>query len=187
MRRKTESLLFKFAVIFIGFTVVMIGLSAVITYGNQTTIYLQQCEERLQNISQYLDLLIEAEGDEFIAYQEYMLENYDKVLIPKDFNTYLPEKHEFERLFAEKYPGKTLFKDIQFDELSDDVQLAFAKYKHEYWYLTFEEARSAFDVIYTYYVVPTGQKEHMYYVIDAIRDTIEVDGNEYLLLRLDVD
>ena len=186
MRKKTGSLIFKFAIIFIIFTVIAISLSAVITYIHQNDIYHKQCEERLHNISEYLEDLMVNDGEEFIAYQEYMIENSDKVLLPMDFDSYLPAKREFERLFSEKYPGRTLFEDIEFDEISEDVQLAFAIYKHEYWLLTYEDARSALDVIYTYYVVPTGEDRNVYYFIDAVREPKEVDGKEYINLLDDV-
>ncbi|WP_029318944.1 diguanylate cyclase domain-containing protein [Butyrivibrio sp. AE3004] len=73
MRKKTDSLLFKFAIIFVIFTMITIALSTIITYASQNSIYHKQCEERIQDIAEYLEKLMIADGDEFVV----ILENDD--------------------------------------------------------------------------------------------------------------
>ena len=113
--------------------------------------------------------------------------NYEKVLVPMDFDgNYRPAQQNFERLFRTYYPDKIYGVDIKFDELNEEVKLAYATYKYEYWLTVFEQTRDSFNLKYTYYVVPTGEDLHMYYMIDALREENVIDGVPYINLCLDV-
>ena len=185
--KKTDSLLFRFALIFLIFTIVTLLMSGVNTYINQTASYHRQCEENLQNLATYLEELLVADGKDFAMFQEHFLKHYDKILVPHDFSgDYRPAQAKFEELFAKRYPGKTLGVDIQYSELAEDVRMAHSIYTYEYWLNTFEKARDAFHLKYVYYIVPTGEHLHMYWMLDALREEKIVDGASYIELCTDV-
>ena len=87
MGKRTESLLFRFALIFCIFTVLTLVLSGFITFGQQTAIYKGQKEESLKQIARYLEAMIQEDGDEFLLYKNYMIEHYNEVQVPVDFTT----------------------------------------------------------------------------------------------------
>ena len=129
-------------------------------------------EESVQQLVSYLKDVIVEDGDDFLLYKNYIIEHRNEVKTPVDFTTedVFSSREKYETLFAQQYPGKILGKDIQFDELSSEVQEAFVVYNHEYYLDLFEKARSAFNVIYTYFVIPTGHELDMYFMIDAVRE-----------------
>jgi len=187
METKKDSLLFKFAVIFIIFTLVTLLMSGVNTYLNQTRSYKEQSENNLQQLAKYLQALIVADGENFLNYQNYFFKHRDRMFIPYDFaGDYQPEKKHFEKLFAEKYPNKTLGVDVKFDDMPEEIQLAFATYYHEYWHNTFEKARDSFGLKYAYYLIPGKEKLHMIWMIDMLRELKVVDEVEYIDLGVDV-
>ena len=67
------------------------------------------------------------------------------------------------------FEGTKRISKIDFDALSDEEKKAYFIYWHEYWLLTFEHAREAFDLPYTYYLVPKEDKFIMVYMIDGER------------------
>lgn len=181
MEKKTDSLLFKFGIIFLIFILVTLLTSGFNTYYNQNSFYKQQCEENIQRISAYLNELIKADGKDFLAYQKYILEHKDEILIPADFNgDWQPAQEHFENLFAEHYPEKTLHFDIQVEELDKETQIAYGVYSHEYWLSTFNKAKEAFGVAYVYYIVPAAEKNYMIWMIDGLDITKEIDGKKYV-------
>ncbi len=187
MEKKTDSLLFRFAIIFMTFSLVTLLMSGFNIYYNQTSAYKKQCEENLQRIADYLKELMLADGENFADFQNYFILHYDEVLVRYDFkDDYQSEQKKFESLFATKYPGKTLGVDIKFTELSDDVKKAYAAYRFEYWLNVFEKARDSFGIKYAYYLVPTKEDWHMYWVIDTVREEKTVDGIKYIAPCTDV-
>ncbi len=174
MRKKTDSLIFKFAIVFAVFTVVTLALTGVTTYVNQKSSYQKQCKENIGNICSYLESLIQSDAENFATLQNWWVKNQGAVLIPLDFDgDWRPAKKDFDRLFAKKYPGKALGVDIDFLSLDFDCQKAWAKWQFEYWLNVFESARPAFGVFYTYYMVPRGKDHHIYWMIDAVREPYE--------------
>ena len=187
MEKKTDSLLFKFAIIFTIFSLVTLTMSGLNIYYNQTNAYKQQCEDNIQHLAAYLKELMLADGENFVNFQEYFLAHYEEINVPIDFNgDYQPEQKKFEQLFDMQNPGKTLGVDIKFSELSDEVKLAYTTYRFEYWLNTFEKARDSFGIKYAYYVTPAKENLHMYWMIDALRDEKVVDGKSYIKLGIDV-
>ena len=179
--KRAESLFIKFGTVFAVFTIVVLILGGLVTYKLQERIYEQRIEETVTHLTQYLQVLIKADGEDFVQYQDYILEHGEEVLVPYDFDgDYLPALEEYERLFSDRYPGKTLGTDITFDELSDDVKKAFAVYTHEYWLYVFESATRVFNVDYTYYVTADDKPNHMRFIIDGVRDAKSVDGKDYI-------
>ena len=187
MLKKTNSLLFKFAVMFFVFAVIVIGLGGYITYHEQDRIYRGQCEEKIQNVSHYLSSLIKGDGEEFIAFRNYLVKHSEDIVLPVDFSSdYLDAQQEKDHLLATKYPGKTLGKDLDFEDLDDETLKAVTVYNYIYWTVVFEKARKDFGVIYTYLLYPTGKDRHMYYIIDGARLPKE-DNPKMLSICDDVD
>ena len=179
--RRGKSLLFRFGLMFTGFTVVVLVLTGIITYTQQMRTFRSSSEEQVRELGSYLEELILAEGDDFAIYQSYYLAHYSEIDIPYDFEEYHTAQKEFERQFAEEYPGMVYGTDISFDELSEELQKAYFIYRHEYWLLTFEKARKAFDLPYTYYLVPFEDTGEVMYMIDGERTERE-DMPGYLYL-----
>ncbi len=154
---------------------------------NHTSAYMAQNEQKLTSIVGYLARLTEMSGEEFEAYQRIMLEYGDEILIPLDFVDYHAAKVAFYKAFNEVYPDKTPGIDVSYDEMSKELKILYGTYKHEYWLNIFETAAKSFGIDYCYYVVPTGQDLHMYYMIDGVREEKEVDGSKYINLCIDVE
>lgn len=181
-------MVFKLMLFFIIMVLSVLVLTGLSTYANQTKIYRGECEQNLQNSVDYFSVLMESDGNEFIVYQELMLDLGDEINIPVDFNgDYHPAKIAFYDAFNSQYPGKSLGTDVDYMSMSRALKILFVTYKHEYWLHIFEEAQNSFDVTYTYYVVPTGEYLHMYYMIDAVREPRESDGGKYIDLNIDVE
>ena len=182
MRKKTDSLVFKTGIIFLIFTILTLVFSAFSTYYNQQNIYKIQCEENIRNIGEYLARLIQERGDEFITYQDYYLSHYKDINIPYDFTEYHTAKRKFQDEFRKAYPDMTYGVDVQFDELSDELQELWFICTHEYWLLAFEQAREAFDIPYSYYLYVKEDTFTVVYMIDGERTVKEVNGEQYLYL-----
>ncbi len=160
---------FKLGIVFEIFLIVTLILTGVTTYLSQMSIYRKQCQRNITNVASYLASLIEADGEDFLEYKKYYEEHYADVDIPMDAYDYTSYETEFEKLFAERYPGKTLGVDVSYDELDDDVKKAWFIYTHLYWLLTFEQARADFNLPYTYFLVPDEEQESNVYMIDGVR------------------
>ena len=174
----------KLIVLFVIMLLSIIIMTGVSSYAAQMAVQKEDAEQNLQNLVKYLVDIMENDKEEFIAYQKLSLKVSDKVNIPVDFDgDYHAAKIDFYEAFSNEYPGKSLGADIGYEEMSEELQVLYVTYKHEYWLHVFNETRDNFGVAYTYYVVPTGEELYMYYMIDALRDARE-DG--YLLLNLDV-
>ena len=192
--RKTDGLLFKFAMVFLIFTIVTLALSGFMTYVSQMGSYKAQCQDRLKKVGHYLDSLIKIGGDDFRNYQDYFMENYHDMEIPIGFTDYREKEAEFYELLAEQEPGKIYGKDISFDDLTPELKKAFAEYMHEFYLLSFEKANEDFGLAYTYYLdlekaepgaVDQDGKPYdysIYYVLDAERT--EREGSDGKLLHL---
>lgn len=185
---KTKSLSFKFSVMFAGITLVTLLLTFALSYINQSQIYSKQREESIQHIADYLEKLIKLDDDDFLTFQDYFIEHYKEYKIPVDFD--LEEtnrsRERYESLLAQYYPGMVLGMDITFEELEKEVKDAYAIWNYEYYRLTFEEAAPSFNIAYSYYLVPTGEPEHMYWFLDIGRDSSDIYGEDYLALCLDI-
>ncbi len=187
MEKKKRGLLFKFGLIFTVFTVIAVLLGGLATYYSQMESYRRQCEQNIRDIGAYLERLILQDKENFAIYQKYYMEHFAEVDIPFDFNNYRTAQAQYEKLFAMHHPGRTFGVDIEFEAMDPEVKKAWFIYYHEYWLLTFEEARAAFHIPYTYYLVPKEDIFYMVYMIDGER-TAKKDsdgkilylGDEYL-------
>lgn len=163
----------------------MTGLSS---YWSQSSIYTMESEQDLNEIVKYLAGMMAADGDEFVAYQEIMLTYGDQIDIPFNFDgDYHPAKIKFYQAFNKAYPGQSMGIDVKYLDMPEDLQILYGTYKHEYWLHVFEEVKYNFGAMYTYYIVPTGEPFHMYYVVDCIPEKRTKNGQELLQLNLDID
>ena len=121
---KKRNLTFKFTLMFAAFTFVTLVISSILSYYNQTKLYKEQREESIQYVASYLEELLIADGNEFPWYQKYFLEHYKELLIPHEFTAEdIPaSKGNYESLFAQFHPGKVLGKDINFEDLAEEVK-----------------------------------------------------------------
>ena len=186
--RRRDSLIYRLTMVFIMFGVLSVICCGIATYILQTRIYREQVEKNVRNITDYLQSLIKADGMDFVEYQNFLISHKDEINIPIDYDgNYLDAEEEFVSVFQQQYPGLVLGKDIAYEDLSNEVKMAHAIYTHEYWLTVFESAAKTFNVKYTYYVTPTDEPDHVYYVIDGIREKKTVDGREYIDLCTDIE
>ncbi len=184
-----QNLTSKFTVMFALFTIVTLIFISISSYINQTKLYNDQLEENAKSISTYLENILSSDGLDFVYYQEYFLSHTDTLKVPLTFSEYEAEesRKNFCKLFATRYPGKVLGKDIAFFELDEDIKEAFTIYKHEYYLLRFEKAREDFNLLYTEYIVPSKDKEnHVIFTLDGMRDERIIDGKKYIELGITV-
>ena len=182
MRKITDGLVFKFAIVMAFFAFITLSLTGFITYVSQTRVYKKQSCEEIQSLGYYLKELILAQGEDFINYQQCYFDYYKDANIPYDFSDTKEAEDQWLQTFSEEHPGKIFGKDITFEELSERARLAWFIKNHEYWLLTFESARAAFNIPYTYYLVPKEGIFNIVYMIDGERTSKEVDGKNYLYL-----
>ncbi|MEE5993401.1 MAG: GGDEF domain-containing protein [Oscillospiraceae bacterium] len=170
--KRKYGLLFKFGIIFLVFIILTLTATGIATYANQTQIYQKQQEQTLQSLAAYLAVNLEADGNDFAEYQEYFIEHCQDMDIPADFTEQdaLESRQKYERMFAETYPAKVFGEDIKFEELTQEIQNAYAIYNHEYYLLLFEKANELFNLTYTYYFVPTGEGVDVMFVLDGVRE-----------------
>ena len=168
--KESSSLRFKFSILFIIFAVIAIVTSGIETYTSQAEEYEEQCLQNIRNIGDYLESIIQEAGEEFVWYQNYYMNHYKELNIPYGFSEYLNAQRRYENMLV-KY-GISIQSDtrkINPSELPAEVQEAYCIYLHEYYLLTFENARKAFGLPYTYYLVPREEIFHMVYMIDGER------------------
>lgn len=186
---KTQTLTFKFTLLFASFMIVTLIISTTLSYLNQMYIYKNQREKLNQYVGSYLEELIQEDSENFLCYHDYFMSNYKNLLIPHDFDSkdVIKSKNLFETEFAKQFPGKTFSKDIKFDQLSAHLKELFTIYNHEKFLLQFEKARENFELIYTQYMVPPEDgKYELTYVLDCLREEKIVDGKKYIELGITV-
>lgn len=179
---KKGSVLTKFAVMFTIYALIIITISAIYTYLNQTKAYHTECENNLKELNAYVGMQLRKDGANFVEFKEYFKDHYEEMMIPADYSgDYVALEKEFETMFAKRYPGKAFLADMSFEELDEDLKLKYAEYTQAYWLTIFEETRDAFGLAYAYFVYPVDDL-HVCYMIDAVRGVKSVDGKEYLYL-----
>lgn len=191
MQKRTDSLLFRFGIIFLIFTVITLLLSGFTTYVNQMSAYRAQCETNIRNIGEYLAALMEDEDTGFSEFQENFLTHYDKLHIPIDFTEYTTAEAAFQEAVAREFPGLSYGEEITFDDLSEETQNLYLTYLYEYWTLLFEQAREAFDIPYSYYLIMDETEHNVIYMIDGERtvasDHVDSDYPNAVLRDIDAN
>lgn len=151
--RKRDSLVFKFTISSLIFSVIMLSITGVLTYVIQTDTYTKQCLDITRNVNRYLEYLMQKEGQNTVDYIDYYMEHYRNIEIPLDFEDYEEAMNNYEKIMNRDHPDQTLYVDTAFDELTDEAKEAFFIYDHEYWVTTFEAARDAFGLTNTCFTV----------------------------------
>ena len=147
----------------------------------------------MKQVAAYLELVLTIDGDDFIYWHDYFVPNCANLNIPHDFSEedVLNARNDFDELFEQKYPGKILGKDITFEELSEDVKIAYTVYNHEYYLLLFEQAKERFNLAWVEFIVPVEElpdnSMNVMYALDCLRDERIVDGNKYIQLGITVN
>ena len=178
LRNTTDSLLFGTALTFGFFIIVTLLMSAITVYIAQMKAYKAECIQNIRKIGDYLERQIQNSGQDFIAYQNYYMEHFAEADIPYEFDEYLEAQKNYEAIIAKTNPEFFEQKNMDFDSLSDEAKMAYFIYIHEYWILTFENARKAFNLPYTYYLVPKEKIYHMVYMIDGERTPKDQNGDK---------
>lgn len=163
----------------LGFMVVTTTIAGIATYRAQMKQYKNLCIDSIIDVGDYLTELIMDDPEDFADYTEYYAGHFDKLNVPIDFNEYVTAKNRFYEVFAVEYPGMALGTDIKPDELSDELQNLYYTYRHEYWLLTFEQARASFGLPYTYFLTLDDSTHEVIYMIDGERTPQE--GNPSLI------
>ena len=181
-----NSILFKFAIIFLLFIVLTLIETGILTYAYQESSYRKQQEKKLHDIADYLSLVIQVNGRDFANYQDFFLKHCKELLVPIDFTieSISESRRKFIDLFEEKYSLKNLSDNINIEELNHDVKMAYGVNMYEYYYTLFEEAKRRFNIAYVYYIVPNSNDLTACYMIDCIRE--KLPGNENYILLGDI-
>ena len=182
MRKHYISLLTKFGAIFFVFILLTLLVSGITLYQNQARIDRETRLNHMQQINTYLNSLTTHGGENFLAYQTLMLKYKDELEIPLDIEGYEQAKLDFYSSFFQEYPDSFPGKDISYYDMPEYLQKKYVIYQHEYWLFLFEQARPDLNVIYSYYVVPTGEPGYVYWMIDAFREPSDKVGEQYMLL-----
>ena len=169
MQKKTDGLLFRFGIIFIVFTVVTLLITGAVTYISQIKSYREQCGTNIKDIGQYLVDIITRDGENYTEFQKHFLEDYEMLQIPIDFSEYQTAKSVFYDLLQEEHPRGTFGVDFFYEDLSEEAKKLYLTYQYEYWTLLFEDARKAFDIPYSYYLVMDIKNQNVIYMIDGER------------------
>ena len=173
---KNKGLLFKFGLFFIIFLIVTLTIFCVTIFLIQNNIYKDKFEKNAHNIASYLEKTILSDPDEFLTYQNYLIEHRDEIDIPVDFDNYLDAKSDFYSAFSKEYPNESYNDKIAFDDMTDELKELYIIYRHEYFTITFRNALEAFDAPYLYYIVPSDEEGFLYYVL-SIEKTARLDEN----------
>ncbi|MBQ7585186.1 MAG: GGDEF domain-containing protein [Desulfovibrionaceae bacterium] len=184
---KNGSLIIKFSIIFYLFMFLVIFINAFNIFFIQRDTYKQHIESNVKNVSNFLSHIMEAEGENFIYMQDFMLKHIEEFKIPVTFYVdYHKELQEFNKKFVNLYPGKVFNVDISFNDLPYEMQFLFTEFMFKKWLNIFEQAREKFDVKYIYYLVPGPEPLHMYWLIDFHRGVSKFHGPDFINICADV-
>lgn len=184
--KKTGHISTKLIVFFVVLVVVVLVINSVGIYLSRSNAYKEQNIQSMKKVGFHLRDELAKEGDTFIQFQDYMLENSLNVYIPCDFDEafVVSAKESFERAFSERYPGKAFGKDVSFSDMDEELKLAFCTYYQAKWFLEFEEIAEDFDLSYVYFMYPNGNGSHVIYMFDVER-VYEGDESENRLHLFD--
>ena len=156
---------------FLLLVVVVLVINSVAIYLSRSNAYKDQNIQSMKKVGFHLRDELAKEGETFIQYQDYILENSLKIYIPCDFDSEFvaSAKDDFERAFSERYPGKAFGKDVYFNDMDEDLKISFCTYYHAKWFLECEEVTEDFDLSYVYFMYPNGNGTHIIYMFDVER------------------
>ncbi|MCR5790608.1 MAG: response regulator [Lachnospiraceae bacterium] len=159
----------EFAYLLLVFIIASIAVSGLVTYFSQMKMYETICRDRTMEVGDYLVGLVLEDPEDFVSYQHYYESHYQEMRIPYDFTECNTARDEFFTAFRAAYPGKSYKIDIMPWEMPEELQNLYYIWRHEYWILTFEQARESFGLPYTYYLLPDDETHYTVYMIDGER------------------
>ena len=166
---KTNKLIRQYAYLISAFVIITIAVSAMVTYFAQKNQYKQICEDRIRKVGDHLVGQIMEDPQDFLDYKNYYEKHYQDLRIPIDFTECVTARDAFFSEFRKEYKDKTFRVDIQKDEMPDRLQNMYYTYRQEYWILAFEEAREAYGLPYTYFLLLDDDTDYTTYMIDGER------------------
>ncbi len=170
MKKKHKiKLIRQFAYLISVFIVTTIVFTAIVTYFSQMSEYRKVCRRRIMEVGDYLTGLILQDPDDFLSYQKYYAAHYPDIRIPYDFSECVTARKAFDHAFDQAYPDKMFRIDVMPEEMPEDLQNLYYTYRHEYWILTFEQARESFGLPYTYFLLPDDDTHYTMYMVDGER------------------
>ena len=122
---KRTGMLRKLAYLISFVTLMMLIVSGIFTYFNQTKLYNAQLQQRAEMMGDYLATILQLDTSEFTHYQKYFMEHHDEMSVPVDFKTTNDAWYTYEKVMKEHHPDKRLGIDITFDELDPEVKEAY--------------------------------------------------------------
>lgn len=183
--RKSRSLTGRIATMF-----AIAGIISILIYGY--IMYKSECRtqrdlrlEEVKKVNSYMESLITADSSDFYEFAKLIPGYADKMHISVNVDNYEDSLYEFNRLFSERYPGKTFNVDISLKDMDEDLVIKYLEYDLIYWLTTFENAVNEFDMVYLYVIVPDETDGTVGYLVDCIRiENEDVPGE---LVVYDVD
>lgn len=183
---KKDTILIRFSGIFLLFMSIII-VPACNTYSLQRESHKANIEKTLRHISAYLENLIRMEDREFLCMQNFIVNNASTLKVPSSFaGDFGLEKESFDAAFARSYPGRIFEKDVPFNTMPFEMKRLFAEYMFRKWLAIFETAKEKFEIKYAYYLVPSKEPLHMYWVIDFRRSESRHHGPQFINICADV-
>ncbi|MBR0132754.1 MAG: GGDEF domain-containing protein [Lachnospiraceae bacterium] len=168
--KKINTLTVRFAFIFFIFSIVLTAVVCAVLFRNESKSFKKIKLEEIRNVNEYLETIIQHDGDDFKDYYKYLKQYHDKMDVPFDFEEYDTALDVFNEEFKKVYPDAQFGIDVTIDELPEDLLLLYLIYDYEYWTLTFEDACEVFDLDYTYMILPDSDEGTVAYLVDATRD-----------------
>ena len=151
------------------FVVTTIVVAAIVTYAALKDYYRSISEDRIREVGDHLVGQIMEEPQDFIDYKNYYEKHYKDIRIPVDFSECVTSRDTFFSEFRKEYADKTFRVDVQKDEMTDYLQNLYYTYRQEYWILAFEDARAAYGLPYTYFLLLDDETNYAVYMIDGER------------------
>ncbi|MCR5237206.1 MAG: response regulator [Lachnospiraceae bacterium] len=139
------------------------------------------CKQTLSGVGDYLESIIMEDPEGFLIYKDYYEDHYAELRIPCDFTECTTARDKFYQKFQEEHPGETFTPTDMPDDMSDELLNLYYSYRHEFWLLTFEQARESFDLPYTYFLLPDEETHYTMYMIDGER-TEDTEHPGYLYM-----
>ncbi|ETP72551.1 diguanylate cyclase (GGDEF) domain-containing protein [Lachnospiraceae bacterium JC7] len=171
MSKKTDSLNFKLLIVFLLITVIAVCTSGYISYRQEYSRYLKNCQDQIQAVSGFLCMLVEDDSDEFPFFKDYLIDHRDELYLPIDFGTDCSDaEYYFHTLMDKKFPDQEFGKDYSYEDFDKETSEACTIYNYLYWTDIFWKAEKTLNVPYTMLLIPKGDgSDEVYYIIDSDR------------------
>ncbi|MBR1740406.1 MAG: hypothetical protein IJ733_00770, partial [Lachnospiraceae bacterium] len=183
--RLRDSLAFKFVALFTAFMVGILAVVAVATYTIQNTVYKQQMETIVRNVSLQLARFLESDGQDFLNLAHYYKDHAEDMRIEYEGNYSLKipgwdsRKELFDSKYQKLYGFQVLNEDVKFEDMPLELQRLFAEYEWLYCQRIFNDAIDTYGLAYTYLAVPEEDADQPYslsYLMDPLSEDLVVDG-----------